>query len=1114
MKTPTRRVLIWLMLAMLAIGVSLTAETGGKGKKAAGGKEGETKEEKWDVSNPPGEWKTISIDTTETTWSDVDVSPDGKTLLFDMLGDLYTVPVEGGEARPLTEGIPWDFQAKFSPDGKKIAFISDRGGADNLWIMNADGSAPRAVSEEKEHLVHNPCWSHDGVIIAAKKDFTSTRSIPAGEIWLFHSGGGGGLQLTERPNKEKDQKTMAEPSFSPDDRYVYFSQDATPGLIWQYNKDSTGQIFVINRFDRKTGETEEVVGGPGGSVRPTPSPDGKRLAFVRRTPDLTSALYVKEMDSGRELPVYDRLDRDLQETDGSQGITPAFAWMPGGKAIVFWAGGKFHRVDIETRKSEVIPVHVRTTRKIQAALRFPVQVAPDTVDVKMLRWAQFSPDGSRALFQALGHLYVKDLKSGAQRRLTSQNDHFEFYPSFSRDGRLVVYTTWDDEKGGQVRIISADGQEDRAVTAEPGHYVEPRFSPDGRSVVYRKITDGYLTAGAWSSEPGLYLVPAEGGKPKRVSRTGEKPQFGAAGDRIFFSDTVEDTHLVLKSVNLEGLDERTHLKGSDVTEYSPSPDGRWIAFTEQYNAFVAPFTVTGRTVEIGSDTKAIPVRQVSKRAGEFLHWSADSSALHWSHGPVLYTRELKDAFSFLQGAPQKLPEPVEDGLHLGFKVAADLPRGRIALTGARIVTMRDAAHRQEVISDGTVLIQGNRIEAVGPSAEVRVPPDARRIDVSGKTIIPGLVDVHAHGAMSNEGLTPQQNWMQYANLAFGVTTIHDPSNDTSSIFSAAELQRTGGTVAPRIFSTGTILYGAHAPGLTARIDSLEDARFHVLRLKEVGAISVKSYQQPRRDQRQEVIAAARELGMMVVPEGGAKFEHNMTEIVDGHTGIEHAIPLVTGYEDVKQLWSQSGTGYTPTLGVAYGGISGENYWYDRTDVWLDARLMRFTPRSEVEPRAMRRTKAPDIQYNHVHVAKFAKELRERGVSVQLGAHGQRAGLAAHWELWMLQQGGFTPWEAIRAGTIDGARYLGLDGDIGSIEPGKLADLVVIDANPLEDLRKSERVAYTMINGRLYDAATMNQVAPDPVVRRPFFFELPGGDTIHPATELWIENLRELYGWVH
>src|SRR4028119_1661489 len=198
---------------------------------------------------------------------------------------------------------------------------------------------------------------------------------------------------------------------------------------------------------------------------------------------------------------------------------------------------------------------------------------------------------------------------------------------------------------------------------------------------------------------------------------------------------------------------------------------------------------------------------------------------------------------------------------------------------------------------------------------------------------------------------------------------------------------------PRIFSTGTILYGATTP-YTAMIDSLEDARTHLRRQKAAGAFTVKSYNQPRREQRQQILAAARELGMMVVPEGGSLYHHNMAMIVDGHTGIEHSVPVGFMYDDVHQLWKGTEVGYTPTLVAGFGAPEGENYWYSKTDVWANQRLLNFVPREVIDPRARRVMQLPEDEWLHFQNAKAAAALHKDGVSVQLGAHGQREGLGA------------------------------------------------------------------------------------------------------------------------
>ena len=1048
----------------------------------------------WDV-NKPGEsfnYTTHKFTTTQGTWMNLDVSPDGKTIVFDMLGDIYTMPIQGGNAKAIRTGIAFEVQPRYSPDGKYISFTSDAGGGDNIWIMNTHGKEAKQITKESFRLLNNAVWTPDSKYLIARKHFTSSRSLGAGELWQYHITGGSGIQVVKKKN---DQQDINEPWVSSDAKHLYYSEDMYSGGFFQYNKDPNKQIYAIKRYNLVSGERQTITGGPGGAARPTVSPDGAMLAFVRRVGEKT-VLYIHDLETGQEYPIYDGLNKDQQEAWAIFGVYPNFDWLPNNKELIIWSGGSFQRINTETLA--VTPINFQADVSIDLAqtVKTNTPIERDQFTPKVIRNARTSPDGKTLVFSALGHLYKKTLPKGTPERLTASTD-FEFEPSFSPSGNEIIYVTWNDLEKGTISYLDINEGEPVKLTTEKAIYRTPSYSKDAKQIVYRKQAGNTDQGITFTKNPGIYVMDQDGQNPTKITNYGENPMFNNDGSRIYLQTGGTYFGSLTKkliSVNLQGHDEREHVISKYANHIVPSPDNKWVAFTNLHKAYIAPMPQIGKPLTLDGKSNNVPVQQIAKDAGVNLHWSSNSNTIMWTLGDEYYSNTLQDKFSFVPSGKQTPTNMPDSGLKVGLNALVDKPSGRIAFRDARIITMNG----NQVIENGVIVVNGDHIEAIGSAAEVTIPDDCKIIVATGKTIMPGLVDSHAHIGGFRAGLPVQNNWQFAANLAYGVTTAHDPSANTETVFTLSELQKAGELVGPRIYSTGFILYGADGD-FKAVINNLEDARSSIARTKAFGAKSVKSYNQPRREQRQQVLQAAREQNINVVPEGGSTFFHNLTMVIDGHTGVEHNIPVAPVYKDVLEIWGASGTGYTPTLIVNYGGLNGELYYYQRDNVWEDEKLLKFTPRSVIDSRSKHRTMAPIKEYEngHILVAKTAKDLVAAGVKLNMGAHGQLQGLGAHWETWMLASGGLSNHEALKAATINGANYIGAGQDIGSLEVGKLADLIVLDKNPLEFIENTKTIEHVMINGRLYDTNTLNEVGNNPKPRAPFYWEIPGYNKAFP-----------------
>jgi len=1104
-----------------------------RGEEKAGGEKAKF-DPAADINKPRADARSIEFETSEGTWMSVDVSPDGRTLVFDLLGDIYALPLEGGRARSLTSGPAYDTHPRFSPDGRTIAFTSDRGGIENIWLMDSDGSRPRALTAEKDAYVRSAAWTPDGQYLVARKEDGKRAGIPPVELWMYHRDGGGGIKLTS----SDDMNNAAGPVVSGDGRFIYY---AVRPERFSYIPDLSRGLWQIRRYDRRTGQTQTLTSGFGGAARPAISPDGRTLVFVSRR-DSDTDLMSRDLTSGSERILLRGVTRDEQEGFAQMDLWPNYAFLPDGRELVFSNHGKLVRLDIATGKTRDIPFTVKVERAIAPRVAWQERIPTGPVQAHILRWPSQSPDGRWVAFEAFGRIWLQEISAGkavgSPRRLTGDSTvlpHREYAPAFSPDGKWLAYVTWSDSEGGHLwKAPLASGRASAPVklTRDAGHYANPSWSPSGDRLVLLRGS-GLEFRGQQPEDEEFFeirWISASGGETNYVAsvklasvmKFHPEAFWSADGQRIFYRDPIErkkptdDPKNELVSVRLDGTDRISHLRLPPVDDVVPSPDGQWVVFTSRDEVYVTalPGIVLKEPAEVGIKEGAVPVWRLSDEAGGYVGWADQGKTITWALGNVFHRLTLSSAIDFAREEKRKADEkkkskegsdkadadkdkpqdeealkvPPSESIPIALSAPRPVPEGSFVLRGARVVTMKGDL----VMENADVVVTGNRIASVASSGQEKSPAGAKVFDGKGETIIPGFIDTHAHLHYSGFELFPETKWEYAANLAYGVTTVYDPSAPSLDVFAQAEEVEAGTMLGPRVYSSGDVLYGGQQEDIFAEVNSLEDARRQVRRMKAYGARMIKVYQQPRRSQRIYFAQACREEHMLLTAEGAGELQTDLTMAADGFTAFEHSLPVEL-YSDVIQFVARSETFYTPTLIVSYGGPWGELYFWQTRNPHDDPKLNRFVPHRSLDTLARRHPWIWPDEYHFPTVAKGIAQVVRAGGNVSLGAHGQLQGLGPHWEVWMMAgEGGapgsaMTPMEALRASTIAAADKIGFAPDLGSIEEGKLADFMVLDANPLDDIHNTVKIRWVVKNGELFEADTLKREWPSERALPKFFW---------------------------
>lgn len=1050
--------------------------------------------------------RRLRFETSRGTWISLDRSPDGRRIVFDLLGDLYTMPVGGGRASRISGGLPFDAQPTYSPDGKSLAFVSDRSGAENLWVSRADGSHPRQVTfGDDDTALTSPAWTPNGKTLFVSRYRPDLNNY---ELWRHELAGGGTLviPIRDKPNAPRSEwRSTLGAVISPDGRYLYAArkvgeldfEEVDNWIIIRRNLASGQEVTVVAEPDGPRSALD-----PGAFFRPVLSPDGSQLAYGRRRAGQTE-LRLRDLKTGTDRRLASEIDRDQIQASMWQDILPRYAFTADGRAILISVRGSIQRLSLQNLAAAEISFTAPVDLAVGPSTRQDIREETGPLHARLIMAPIASPDGRSLGFSALGRLYVMPLDGRSPPLEFAPGGDPAFQPSWSADGKRLVWVRWSERRGGAVWTAPLDGSVPPSrLTDVPAYYSYPVFTPDGQSVLALRSAqqarlDRYMEYGL-RREASLVSLPLAGGRARILTsgKLGGRPQFThRPGTTYILADDG------LNAVDLGSGDRTmvTAVKGPGwyfqdgavpVDDIRISPDGKWllVAVAQQLHLVAVP--ATGTTIDL-SDPR-LPHRRITDAGADYFEWAADGTTISWSTGRTFHTTPLADIELNAANAPNWTADPRSSRQQdhvVTVTAARAASAGSLLLRNARVLPMTNG---DPVIEHGDILVTDGRFAAIGPTGSLPLPAATFVRDMTGKTILPGFIDAHDHIASVRRDVLGLEEWGLRARLAFGVTTSFDPSSLTVDLLAYQDLLDAGLMTGPRLRQTGIALFSMQ------RFTSLPQVLAVLGRYRDdYGLRNIKEYRTGNRRVRQWVAQGARIMGLQPTTEGALSMKLDLSQIIDGYAGNEHALVASPLQNDVLTLLKFARTSYTTTLEITNGGPPGQDWSIANDDPHDNTKLRHFWPEVALDQVTLRRPWRRLQEYKFPSIAADAAALQAGGGLVGMGSHGEMPGIGFHYEMEAHAIGGMKPMAILHAATIGSAETIGRKADLGSIEPGKLADLVILDRDPRKDIRNARAVTQVMVDGRLFDAETLDETWPVAVAMPPAWFN---GDT---RTDQWL-----------